>query len=54
MDKKLTFVGEGSALASYLHPESNPIQTFSPGSLIFPFGRNTSQFKAVANALAAR
>lgn len=52
--EKLTFVGEGSALACYLHPESNPIQTFSPGSLIFPFGGNTSQFKAVTNALSSQ
>ena len=52
--EKLTFVGEGSALASYLHPESNPIQTFSPGALIFPFGGNASQFKAVTNALGSQ
>lgn len=49
--EKLTFVGEGSALAAYLHPEFNPIKTFTPGPLIFPFGGNASQFKAVENAL---
>jgi len=52
--EKLTFVGEGSVLASYLHPESNPIKTFAPGSLIFPFGGNASQFKAVTNALSSQ
>ena len=49
--EKLTFVGEGSALASYLHPESHPTKVFAPGPLIFPFGGNASQFKAVTNAL---
>lgn len=49
--EKLKFVGKDSALAVYLHPKSHPIQTFKVETLIFPFGGNTSQFKAVANAL---
>lgn len=49
--EKLTFVGEDSALAAYLHPERIRIKSFSPGPLIFPFGGNASQFKAVENAL---
>lgn len=49
--ERLTFVGEGSALAAYLHPEFNPMKVFTPGPLIFPFGGNASQFKAVENAL---
>lgn len=49
--ENLTFVGEGSALAVYLCPECNPIQTWEAGTLIFPFGGNASQFQAVENAL---
>lgn len=49
--EKLSFVGEDSALAAYLHPKNYPIKSFHPGSLIFPFGGNASQFKAVENAL---
>lgn len=49
--EKLTFVGEDSALAAYLHPEKYPVKSFNPGPLIFPFGGNASQFKAVENAL---
>lgn len=49
--EKLDFVGEGSALAVYLQPKLKRIQTFESGTLIFPFGGNASQFKAVSNAL---
>lgn len=49
--EKLTFVGEDSALATYLHPEKYSVKSFNPGPLIFPFGGNASQFKAVENAL---
>ena len=49
--EKLTFVGEDSALATYLHPETYPVKAFSSGPLIFPFGGNASQFRAVENAL---
>ena len=49
--EKLTFVGEESVLATYLHPEKYPVSSFSSGPLIFPFGGNASQFKAVENAL---
>jgi hypothetical protein len=49
--EKLTFVGEDSALATYLHPEKHKIKTFQTGPLIFPFGGNASQFRAVENAL---
>ena len=49
--EKLTFVGEESALAAYLHPEEYPVKSFNPGPLIFPFGGNASQFRAVENAL---
>lgn len=49
--EKLTFVGEDSALAIYLRPEFTAIRTVTSDTLIFPFGGNASQFKAVANAL---
>lgn len=44
-------MGEDSALATYLHPERYKIKSFQAGPLIFPFGGNASQFKAVENAL---
>lgn len=49
--EKLSFVGEDSALATYLHPEKHKAKSCSTGLLIFPFGGNASQFKAVENAL---
>ncbi len=49
--EKLGFVGENTVLANYLHPNEYPIRNFESGSLIFPFGGNASQFKAVHNAL---
>lgn len=49
--EKLSFVGEDSALATYLHPEKHQVKTYGAGPLIFPFGGNSSQFKAVENAL---
>lgn len=49
--EKLTFVGEESVLAAYLYPEQYKVKTFKTGPLIFPFGGNSSQFKAVENAL---
>ncbi len=48
---QLAFVSEGSALAAYLYPEKYSIKSFQPSTLIFPFGCNASQFKAVENAL---
>lgn len=49
--EKLTFVEEGSALAVYLYPQNYTLKSFNPGTLIFPFGGNASQFKAVENVL---
>ena len=49
--ERLSFVGENSALATYLHPEKYKIKSLDTGPLIFPFGGNASQFKAVENAL---
>ena len=47
----LTFVSKDSALAVYLNPEEHPIQKHSCDTIIFPFGGNASQFKAVRTAL---
>lgn len=52
--ERLSFVGSESALATYLHPEIYPVKTFDSGTLIFPFGGNASQFKAVENALSKK
>ena len=49
--EKLSFVGEDSVLAAYLHPEKHRVKTYNAGPLIFPFGGNSSQFKAVETAL---
>lgn len=38
-------------MALYLNPKEHKVQTYNNGSLVFPFGGNTSQFKAVKNAL---
>ncbi len=49
--EKLDYVGENSALASFLYPKEYPYNTFTPDALIFPFGGNASQFAAVQKAL---
>lgn len=49
--EKLSFVGEESVLANYLYSEEYPIKDMNAGTLIFPFGGNASQFKAVQIAL---
>ncbi len=49
--RKIDFVGYDTALAVYLNPEKPKLQVFSNNNLIFPFGGNESQFKAVKNAL---
>ena len=49
--QKLTFVGAGTALASYLSPEKYPPEKRPETPLIFPFGGNASQFRAVEQAM---
>ena len=49
--KKLTFVGVDTAMALYLNPEDHKIRSYPQGTLIFPFGGNASQFRAVERAL---
>ena len=50
-EKISAFVGEDTALAAYLHPDSYKNPPFCSSTPIFPFGCNSSQFKAVKAAL---
>ena len=47
----LTFVRDDSAMALYLAPEKYKMRSYPKGTLIFPFGGNASQFRAVERAL---
>ena len=49
--EKSKFVNEASVLAKYLNPKKGKEDKERISSLIFPFGCNNSQFKAVRNAL---
>lgn len=49
--ERLDFIGEDTALAIYLNPQKYKSVTFQSCNLIFPFGGNASQFKAVESAL---
>ena len=49
--EKSKFVNESSVLARYLNPKKCKEEKSKIHSLIFPFGCNNSQFKAVSNAL---
>lgn len=49
-DKLENFVGDDTALAVYLDPETRVISKHWIFTPIFPFGCNASQFKAVKNA----
>lgn len=48
--EKMSFVSEESALAQYLKPKELKASTFN-NTVIYPFGLNLSQEKAVTNAL---
>lgn len=50
-DKITSFIGEDTALASYLNPKQFPNVFKTTATPIFPFGCNASQYKAVKNAL---
>jgi superfamily I DNA and/or RNA helicase len=52
--KKLGFVDENSALATYLNPRRFKVKSFREPDLLFPFGGNASQFKAVKNAMTSQ
>lgn len=50
--KKLNYLSSSSALAPYLAPQAFKLNNFNKNSIpIFPFGCNSSQYKAVKNAL---
>nr|WP_318717656.1 AAA domain-containing protein [uncultured Treponema sp.] len=49
--EKSKFINEYSVLARYLNPKKGKEEKSKIHSLIFPFGCNNSQFKAVSNAL---
>ncbi len=49
--EKLDFIDRDSALATYLNPMRYTMRSFKVPPLIFPFGGNASQFKAVKNAM---
>lgn len=49
--EKSRFVNDQSVLAVYLNPQKKKAESKNVKSLIFPFGSNTSQFKAVRTAL---
>lgn len=49
--EKSKFINEYSVLARYLNPKKGKEEKSKIHSLIFPFGCNSSQFKAVSNAL---
>lgn len=48
--ENLGFIGGNVVLSSYLNPQRYPIRTYESGPLIFPFGCNESQKKAVEQA----
>lgn len=49
--KKLNFIDQDTVLSNYLYPEKYKIKNFEAGFLIFPFGGNASQFKAVEQSM---
>ena len=49
--EKSKFINEYSVLARYLNPKKGKEEISKIHSLIFPFGCNNSQYKAVSNAL---
>lgn len=49
--EKLDFIDRDSAMATYMNPDRYPMRSYKEPSLIFPFGGNASQFKAVRNAM---
>lgn len=49
--EKLGFVDAETVMPIYLYPDKYKISTYNKPDLIFPFGGNASQFKAVEKAL---
>ena len=49
--ENLDFVEPDTAMAIYLNPARHKARTYNKQNLIFPFGGNASQFRAVENAM---
>ena len=49
--QKIVEIDSDSVLAGYLNPKQFAFKTMKAGNIIFPFGCNSSQYKAVCNAL---
>jgi superfamily I DNA and/or RNA helicase len=49
--ENLKFVGEDTVMAVYMNPKRHKMRIYQVNDYIFPFGGNSSQFKAVTNAL---
>jgi superfamily I DNA and/or RNA helicase len=49
--EKLKFIGKETVMAVYMNPKKRKMRTYQVNDYIFPFGGNSSQFKAVINAL---
>ena len=49
--ERLDFIDEDSLLSYYLNPEGKSLDKRQQGELIFPFGGNNGQFRAVRTAL---
>lgn len=49
--EKIDFIGDNTAIAIYLNPGEHKKSTYYKKSLIFPFGINASQFRAIENAM---
>jgi len=47
----LEFIEDDTVMAVYMNPQNHKARTYQVNDYIFPFGGNSSQFKAVANAL---
>lgn len=48
--EKINFIDKSLVVAPYLYPQKNKVKTLKASSLIFPFGCNASQEKAVTTA----
>lgn len=52
--QKITSIQDGTVLASYLEPSKEPQSRIVTSTLIYPFGLNQSQKKAVENAFSSQ
>lgn len=52
--EKLDFIDEDSAMATYMSPGRYKVRGYKEPPLIFPFGSNASQFRAVKSAMTSQ